>query len=145
LRFHENRKRKNKMMKFLLATAAVTAISTTTVSAMDLPVPGLAFNTEVVGEYKVDAESASLVATPELSYSPMFAQGLTATAGIDLNVWNKADGFALDDQFEVLPEILLGVSYIPTGFDKLEVELGTSYDFEASERGEITLTTTFNF
>lgn len=131
-------------MKYTVAALAILT-SATTASAMDLPIPGLALNTEVVAEYKVDAETATLTATPELAYSPAFVDGLTATAGIELDVWSKADGFTLTDQFDVKPEILLGVTYVPAAFDKLEVELGTSYDFEAAERGEITLTTTFNF
>jgi hypothetical protein len=131
-------------MKFTVAAIALLA-SATVASAMDLPIAGLALNTEVVAEYKVDAETATLTATPELAYSPALVSGLTATAGIELDVWSKADGFTLTNQFDVKPEILLGLTYAPAALTALELELGTSYDFEAAERGEITMTATFNF
>lgn len=131
-------------MKYTVAALAILA-SATAASAMDLPVPGLALNTEVVAEYKVDAETATLTATPELAYSPSFVGGLTATAGIELDIWSKADGFTLADQFDVAPEILLGVTYVPAALDNLELEVGTSYNFDTSDRGEITMTATFNF
>lgn len=133
------------MKNVLLATTVLALTSATAASAMDLPIPGLALNTEVVAEYKVDAETATLTATPELAYSPSFVGGLTATAGIEVDVWSKADGFTLTDQFDVKPEILLGVTYVPAALDSLELEVGTSYDFEAAERSEITMTATFNF
>ena len=131
-------------MKITVAAIALLA-SASMASAMDLPVPGLALNTEVVAEYKVDAETATLTATPELAYSPAFVGGLTATAGIELNVWNKADGLTISDEFDALPEVLFGVTYVPAALDNLELEVGTSYNFDAKERGEITMTATFNF
>ena len=57
------------MKKVLLTTAALVAFASTA-SAMDLPLPGLALNTEVVAEHKVDASTSTLVATPELAYTP---------------------------------------------------------------------------
>ena len=131
-------------MKFTVATIALLA-SVSTASAMDLPLSGLALNTEVVAEYKVDAETATLVATPELAYSPAFASGLTATAGIELNVWDKDGGLTIADEFDVAPEILLGATYVPGFAPNAELEVSTSYDFEASKRGEVTMTATFNF
>lgn len=131
-------------MKYTVAALAILA-SATAASAMDLPVPGLALNTEVVAEYKVDAETATLTATPELAYSPAFVGGLTATAGIELDVWNKADGLTISDEFDALPEVLFGVTYVPAALDNLELEVGTSYNFDVKERGEITMTATFNF
>ena len=133
------------MKNVLLATTVLALTSATAASAMDLPIAGLALNTEVVAEYKVDAETATLTATPELAYSPALVEGLTATAGIKIDVWSKADGFTLTNTFDVKPEILLGVTYVPAALDSLELELGTSYDFEAAARSEITMTATFNF
>jgi hypothetical protein len=133
------------MKNILLAAIAALGFTATTASAVELPIPGLFLNTEVVAEYKVDAETATLTSTPELAYAPAFVNGLTATAGIEIDIWSKADGFTLTDQFEVLPEVLLGVTYVPEALDNLELEVGTAYDFEASERDEITITATFNF
>jgi hypothetical protein len=133
------------MKNILIAAIAALGFTATTASAVELPIPGLELNTEVVAEYKVDAETATLTSTPELAYSPTFVNGLTATAGIEIDIWSKADGFTLTDQFEVLPEVFLGVTYVPEALDNLELEVGTAYDFEASERDEITITATFNF
>jgi len=133
------------MKNILIAAIAALGFTATTASAFELPIPGLELNTQVVAEYKVDAETATLVSTPELAYSPAFAKGLTATAGIEIDVWSKAGGFTLADQFDVKPEILLGVTYVPPVLKSLELELGTSYDFEAAKRSEITLVATFNF
>ena len=42
-----------------------------------------------------------------------------------------------------MPTINVGASYMAT--EALELELGTSYDLEGKERGEITATATFSF
>lgn len=128
------------MRTFVLATVA--ALAATSASAMDLG-NGLALNTEVVAEHKVDAETTTLVATPELAYTPI--AGLEMTAGIELNIWDNTDKFTLDNEFDVKPEILLGATFVPAGMDYTELELATSYNFETQDRGEITLTATFNF
>ena len=126
------------MRTFVLALVA--AMAATSAMAMDTGISGLALNTEVVAEYKVDAETSTLVATPELEYS----YGAAAfTAGMELNIWDNANKFTLDNEFDVKPEILLGATYALR--DDLELEAATSYDFEAKERSEITLTATFNF
>jgi len=123
-----------------IVLATVAAMAATSVSAMDLPVAGLALNTEVVATYKVDAETTTLVATPELEYS----YGSAAfTAGMELNVWDNSNKFTLDNEFDVKPEILLGATYQLR--NDLELEAATSYDFEAKQRSEITVTATFNF
>ena len=126
------------MRTFVLALVA--AMAATSAMAMDTGIPGLALNTEVVAEYKVDAETSTLVATPELEYS----YGSAAfTAGMELNVWDNVGKFTLDNEFDVKPEILLGATYQLR--DDLELEAATSYNFETEARGEITLTATFNF
>ena len=126
------------MRTFVLALVA--AMAATSAMAMDTGIPGLALNTQVVATYKVDAETSALVATPELEYS----YGLASfTAGMELNVWDNANNFTLDNEFDVKPEILLGATYQLR--DDLELEAATSYDFEAEQRSEITLTATFNF
>lgn len=128
-----------------IVLAIVAAMAATSASAMDLPVTGLALNTEVVAEHKLDAETTTLVVTPELEYSPEMVPGLAMTAGIELNVWDNAAGLTVDNEFDVKPEILLGLTYSPEALSDLELELATSYDFEAQTRGEVILTATFNF
>lgn len=125
-----------------IVLAMVAAMATTSATAMDLPVPGLALNTDVVATHKVDAETTTLTIKPELEYVP--ADGpLTLTANTTLNVWDNTAKFTLDDEFDHMPTINVGASYMAT--DALELELGTSYDFEAEARGEITATATFSF
>ena len=126
-----------------IVLALVAAMAATSAMAMDTGIPGLALNTEVVAEYKVDAETSTLVATPELEYTPALLSGLAITAGMELSVWDNANKFTLDNEFDVKPEILLGATYALR--DDLELEALTSYDFEAAQRGEITVTATFNF
>ena len=130
------------MKHVLLSTVALVAFASTA-SAMDLPLPGLALNTEVVAEHKVDAEASTLVATPELAYTPYILERLTVTAGMDINVWDNAGGFTAMDTFDVKPEIAFGASFLAT--ESLELEALTSYDFEAAQRGEIIVRATFNF
>jgi hypothetical protein len=123
-----------------IVLAIVAAMAATSAMAMDTGIPGLALNTEVVATYKVDAETTTLVATPELEYS----YGSAAfTAGMELNVWDNAGKFTLDNEFDVKPEILLGATYQLR--DDLGLEAATSYNFETESRSEVTLTATFAF
>ena len=122
--------------------AMVAAMAATSATAMDLPVPGLALNTDVVASHKVDAEATTLTITPELEFTP--ADGpLTLTADTTFNVWDNTNSFTLDDEFDHMPTLNIGASYMAMG--NVELELGTSYDLEAKERGEITATATFSF
>lgn len=123
-----------------IVLAMVAAMAATSASAMDTGIPGLALNTEVVATHKVDAETTTLVATPELAYSMGAA---TFTGGIELNIWDNTNNFTLDNEFDVKPEILLGATFLVR--EDLELEAATSYNFETEERSEITLTATFNF
>ena len=125
--------------------AMVAAMAATSATAMDLPVPGLALNTDVVAEYKVDAETTTMSINPELAFQPMAQPGLELTAGTELSAYNNADGFILLDEFDVLPTIDFGASYAPATMSNVELEVGTSYNFETEERSEVTLTATFSF
>lgn len=126
-----------------LVLATVAAMAATTATAMDLPINGLSLNTEVVAEHTVDAEASTVVATPEFVFAPSAISNLEMTAGMELNIWDNTNDFTLMDEFDVKPEILLGATYMLR--DDLELEAATSYNFEDKERGEITLTATFNF
>ena len=129
-------------MKLAATTIAFVSFAST-VSAMDLPLAGLTLNTDAVAEYKVDAETSTLVVTPELAYTPDAIDRLTLTATMDVYVWDNAGGFTAMDTFDVKPEIAFGATFAAT--DALELEALTSYDFEADQRGEITVRATFSF
>ena len=127
-----------------IVLAMVAAMAATTAHAVDLT-PSLALNTEVVAEYKLDAETTTLTATPELEFTPTFAPGAAFTAGMELNIWDNTNKFTLDNEFDVKPEILLGATYTPAMAPNMELEAATSYNFETEARGEVTVTATFNF
>jgi hypothetical protein len=120
--------------------AMVAAMATAPAMAADLGTTGLTLNTEAEAQYKVDAETTTVKLTPELGYAFM---GVDLTAATTLNVYDNAGGFTLDDEFNHMPTIDLGASYMAT--DALELELGTAYNLETKDRAEITLTATFAF
>lgn len=122
-----------------IVLAMVAAMAATTASAMDLG-RGFALNTEVVAEHKVDAATTTLVATPELGYT---LGGAALTASVDLAIYDNVGGITLADEFDALPTVDFGASYMLR--DDLELEALTSYNFDAKERGEITLRATFAF
>jgi len=130
------------MRTFVLAMVA--AMAATSATAMDLPVPGLALNTDVVLEHKFDAEATALTIEPELEFTPQDGP-LTLTLGTELSVWDNTNEFTIDDEFEVLPTIDFGATFEVPAVTNMELELGTSYDFETETRGEITATATFSF
>ena len=123
-----------------IVLATVAAMATAPVMAADLGTTGLTLNTEAEAQYKVDAETTTIKLTPELGYAFM---GVDLTAATTLNVYDNAGGFTLDDEFDHLPTLKFGASYMAN--DDLELELGTSYNFETETRDEITLTATFAF
>jgi hypothetical protein len=127
------------MRTFVLAIVAAMA-ATSAMAETALGTTGLTLNTEAEAQYKVDAETTTVKLTPELGYAFM---GVDLTAATTLNLYDNAGGFTLDDEFNHLPTIDLGASYMAT--DALELELGTAYDLEARERSEVTLTATFAF
>ena len=123
-----------------IVLAMVAAMATAPAMAADLGSTGLTLNTEAEAQYKVDAETTTIKLTPELGYAFL---GLDLTAATTLNVYDNAGGFTLDDEFDHLPTIDLGASYMAT--DALELELGTAYNLETKERSEVTLTETVTF
>ena len=126
-------------MKFTVAAIALLA-SASAAAALDLPVAGLSLNTDAVLEHKVDAATTQLDLNPELEYMRGAA---TLTAGMSLNVWDDIGGVTLADEFDTLPTITFGATYLL--MPNLELEAATAYDFEAKAREEITLTATFSF
>lgn len=131
-------------MRFITATIFAATFATSA-AALDLPVPGLALNTDAKVEYKMDAETTAMTLAPELAYTPSFVDGVEFTSGTTLNVWDNDGGFTLSDEFDTLPTLSIGATYVPVMMDNVELELGTSYDLEEKERGEVTVSATFSF
>lgn len=123
-----------------IVLATVVAMAATSATAMDLGTTGLTLNTDVVAEHKFDAEATTMTINPELGYNLGSAE---FTMGTLLSVWDDTNSFTLDDEFDHMPKIDFGVIYPVSG--NTEFELGTSYDLEAEERGEISAKFTFSF
>ena len=131
-------------MKTLLSTVAVAAtFFATTVSAETQLGAGFSLETEVKAERKVDADTSIITINPEVTYSVGAVAGLELTTGTTLSVWDNTDDFTMDDEFNHLPVLEFGGSYALR--DDFTIEAVTSYDLEAEERGEITLTASFAF
>ena len=126
-------------MKFTVAAIALMA-SASAAAALDLPVAGLSLNTDAVLEHKVDAATTQLDLVPELEY---IRGGATLTVGTSLNVWDREGGLTIADEFDTIPTLNFGASYLV--LPNLELEAGTAYDFGAKAREDITLTATFSF
>jgi|TARA_B110000238_G_C15786883_1_gene294219 hypothetical protein len=123
-----------------IVLAAVAAMAATSATAMDLGTSGLTLNTDVVAKHLVDAGTTVATINPELGYNFGLAD---FTVGTKLNLWDNANAITLDDEFDHLPVFDFGITYALQ--DNLELEATTSYDMEASDRGEITLVATFSF
>jgi hypothetical protein len=123
-----------------IVLAAVAAMAATSATAMDLGTSGLTLNTDVVAKHLVDAGTTVATINPELGYNFGPAD---FTVGTKLNLWDNANAITLDDEFDHLPVFDFGITYALQ--DNLELEATTSYDMEASDRGEITLVATFSF
>ena len=123
-----------------IVLAAVAAMAATSATAMDLGTSGLTLNTDVVAKHLVDAGTTVATINPDLGYNFGLAD---FTVGTKLNLWDNANAITLDDEFDHLPVFDFGITYALQ--DNLELEATTSYDMEASDRGEITLVATFSF
>ena len=129
------------VLALVAAMATTSAMAETAVSTTGLfGTTGLTLNTEAQAQYKLDAGTTTLKLTPELGYT---LNSIDLTAATTFELYDNANGLTLDDEFDHLPTIDLGASYMAT--DALELELGTAYDLEARERSEVTFTATFAF
>lgn len=95
-------------------------------------------------EYKVDAESLTMMLEPEVKYT----MGATAlSASTDIPVWNSLadESFVMFDALEdgTHPDLDLEITHQLQ--DNLELSLGTAWDFNKSEREEITFGVSFSF
>jgi hypothetical protein len=124
----------------------VAAMAATSATAMDLPVPGLALNTEVKAFHKVDAETNNITVEPELRYTTgdlsLFTSSLITAyetghaSGDDIaimNIWE--DGYK--------PELEFGAEYSINANTLVYGE--SSWDFDTEDRGEIEVGISFNF
>lgn len=128
-------------MKFILP-AALTFFAVSQANALELT-QSLALNTDVTFEHKIDADTTQVDFAPELSWTPM--SGLELLAGTSLDVYDRADGFTLADEFDTLPTVTLGAEYQVPAVDNMELAIGTAYNFDTKERDDVTITATFNF
>lgn len=132
------------MRTFVLAMVA--AMAATSATAMDLPVPGLALNTEVKAFHKVDAETNNITVEPELRYTTgdlsLFTSSLITAYETDhasgddiaiMNIWE--DGYK--------PELEFGAEYSINANTLVYGE--SSWDFNTEDRGEIEVGVSFNF
>ena len=124
------------MRNLLLTSAAIVAFATTA-SAIDLG-NGFSAGTDVVAAYTVDAADMTTVVTPTLSYG---WDNFTLNASTDLSVWNN--GWAGHQTFDARPTI--DFEAILAAQDNLELKAVTSYDMQAKNRGEITLSAKLSF
>ena len=123
----------------LAALVAFMVGSSQIAYAIDLT-SNISLDTEVELEHKLDAEATTMIVEPELGYALGKAD---LTLGTTLSVWDNTNSFTLDDEFDHLPTLDFGFSYMLQ--DNLELEAGTSYNFEDEERGELSLKATFSF
>jgi hypothetical protein len=130
------------MKNIFAATVVATLIAGASAAETQLG-SGFSLETEVKAERKVDADTSIITINPELTYNVAAVDGLELTTGTTLSLWDNTNDFTMDDEFDHLPVLEFGGSYIVR--DDLTIEAVTSYDLEAEERGEITLTATFAF
>lgn len=131
---------------------AVAMAAATPALAVDLPLPGLALNTEVKLNHAVDAEATTLSFNPEVAWEPMVDGPLTLTAGATITAYDSTAGATFGDDivlFDALddgsrPAIELGVTYaLPV--EGAEMFAETEWDVNKKERSEINVGVSFNF
>lgn len=130
------------MKNIFAATVVATLIAGASAAETQLG-SGFSLETEVKAERKVDADTSIITINPELTFDVAAVDGLELTTGTTLSLWDNTNDFTMDDEFDHLPVLEFGGSYIVR--DDFTIEAVTSYDLEAEERGEITLTATFAF
>jgi hypothetical protein len=124
------------MKNVLLTSAAIVAFASAA-SAFEIA-PGLSAGADVVAAYTVDAKDVTTTLTPILSYN---WDAISLSASTDLSVWNN--GWAGHQMFDVKPTI--DFEAILAAQDDVQLKAATSYDWEAGDRGEITLSATLSF
>lgn len=131
------------MKTFLMTAVAVLALSAGAASALDFGTSGFALNTDVTSEYNLDSELFTVVATPELAYSPV--EGLGFYVNADLNVYNGTDVTAFSE--DMFDGATIGASYTPNlSLGKASLELYVEADFDANlDREQAVVGATLSF
>ena len=137
-------------MKLAFAFAAAMAV-TTPAFAMDLPIPGLALDTEVKFNHAVDAEATTLTINPELAWQPMVDGRATLTVGTTLTAFDSTSGSTFGDNIIMFdnfdegsrPNLELGATFAVQ--ENVELFAETEWDLNTNERTEINIGATFNF
>jgi hypothetical protein len=115
------------MMKFLMATAALVAM-TSAASALDFG-NGLALNTDLVTEYNTDTAVVTSILTPRLGYAPV--EGLAVWAETDIAIYN-GDHFIKFDS-TTFEGAVLGATYVPNvNLGPASVEAYIENNFDSS-------------
>jgi maltoporin len=135
-------------LAFAFATAMVAS---TSAFAADLPVPGLALDTEIKMNHAVDAEATTLTINPELAWQPIVDGPATLTVGTTITAFDSTAGATFRDDVVLFdtwekgsrPAIELGATYLLHNNAELFAE--TTWDVNDNERGEINLGVSFNF
>jgi len=120
-------------MKTLLTTVAVSFLATAAMAE-----DGLSFGGTIEGEANFTTEAETITLTPEMTYG---ISGFDLTASTDLTLYD--DELVISDTLDTRPTLDLEVSYFLR--EDTELSLGTSYDFETEERGDIVGSVTFSF
>lgn len=95
------------MKKFLLATAALLAL-TSTASALDFG-NGIALESELATEYNTDTTVFTSILTPRLGYAPV--EGLSIWTETDIAIYNGDNFIKFDDT--TFEGAIVGVTYVP--------------------------------
>jgi hypothetical protein len=113
------------MKKFLLATAAMLAM-TSTASALDFG-NGLALDVDLTNEYNTDTTTFTSVLSPRLGYAPV--EGLAIWAETDLSIYDGSDLIQFNS--DAFDGAVLGATYVPSfGLGKVGVEAYIENNFD---------------
>jgi hypothetical protein len=127
---------RNKMKNILSATAVALTFAASTAFAGTIDVSGT-----VDSEYMVDAETTTLSVTPEVTWTNTL-QDFELSAKSKLSIYDNVNGFTFDDNLDG-SVIDLAATYDMT--TSVELSVGTSYDWNAGERGDIKLKASWSF
>ena len=122
-------------MKVLTTAAVAATFLTTAAYAVDLG-NGLTVGGELDAHWAVDAEAFTMTLTPEMGYN---AWGNDFTVSTDLDVYKNED-VVIGDAFDSL---VVDFKVTRPWMSNIKLYGETSWDFDAEERGEISIGATF--
>ena len=124
-------------MKVFTTAAVAATFLPTAANAVDLG-NGLSVGAELDAHWAVDAEALSMTLTPEMGYN---AWGNEFTVSTDLDVYKNED-VVIGDAFDSL---VVDFEVTRPWMSNIELYGKTSWDFDAEDRGEISVGATFSF